>query len=414
MAIVGLRTAEDYIAQYKDRPENWRMGILMLEPNGSAPIYALTSMGKSSATDDPVFHWFEEERNAYRMQMSADLDATGGSDTVSLVSGGTLLKIGDILRVEQTEELLEVTAVTSDTSITVTRGVGGSTVAAVTVAGAGVNPNLLLVGSAYEEGSDAPAGRTYNASERSNQCQIFRDTFQVTNTSRETNMRTGDTVKEDKRRCFDKHQTAIERAVIFGRKATTTRNGRVLRYMDGIVPQIPAGNIVAPGGNFSMAADGSWELQYFEDYLRHIFTYGSNEKMAYCGNRFLLAVQQVCRRNSQYELSPIVKEYGMNVRRVTTPFGELVMKTHPQFNEVSSGITTAVAYSAMDTWGLIIDWKFLKYRYMRNRDTKYEPDLTQKGQDGLQAGYITECSIELEFAKCFGLIKGWRSGAADT
>ncbi len=405
MAIQGLRATDDIIAQYQDRPENWRMGILMLDPNGSAPIYALTSMGKSESVDDPVFHWFEEERNAYRVALSADI--TNVATTIPVVSGASLFKEGDVLRVEQTEEIIIVTAnPVSDTSLTVARGVGGSTATLVDFDGAGINPNLMLMGSANEEGSNAPEGRSYNPTENYNQTQIFRDTFEVTGTMRETEMRTGDQVKEDKRRCMEKHATGIERAILFGRRATTTKNGKPLRYMNGIIPQIPSDNVVVP-------TSGNYSLVELENYLRGLFTYGSYEKMCYCGNRFLLGVNQIVRKNGDYQLMPVSKEYGMNVRRLITPFGDLVLKTHPMFNQISSGITSATVYNALDTWGLIIDWKFLKYKYLRNRDTKYQNDLTEIGLDGLRAGYLTECAIELAHPRTFGLIKGLRAGVVD-
>lgn len=405
MAIQGLRTTDDIIGQYKDRPENWRMGVLMLDPNGSAPLYALTSMMETVATDDPTFHWFEEELPNYRVVLSADID--DAVTAIPLASGATYFKEGDLVRVEQTDELLMVTAnPVSDTSITVSRGFAGSTATLVDFDGAGINPNLMLIGSAYEEGSDAPEGRSYLPTEHDNNTQIFRDTFEITNTDVETEMRTGDTVKEDKRKCLTRHSMGIEKSMIFGRKSVTMKNGRPRRTMDGIIAQIPTDNVAVPSA-------GTWDMTEIEDYLRMLFTFGSNEKICFGGNRFMLGVQQIVRKNSAYQLAPVSTEYGMKVTRFITPFGTLVLKTHPLFNQMSSGVTAATAYRAVDSWGLIIDAKYIKYRPLRNRDTKYEPSLQEPGKDGKQAGYITEAGIQVAHPKTFGLIKGLTAGVTD-
>lgn len=412
VAIAGLRSTADIVAQYQDRPENWRMGILINEPNGSAPMFALTSMAKSRQVDDPVFHWFEEDVQAYRFAASAD--HTDTTTTLLLTSGALHLKEGDILRVEQTEELLYVAAdPTSDTAVTVIRGFAGSTATAIDFDGAGKNPNVMLIGSAYEEGSRKPSARTFNPDPFYNYTQIFRDTFAITGTNKETEYRTGDPVKEDKRRTVTRHSEGIERSMIFGKRSTGTRNGKPFRTMGGIISQIPAANIAVNGGTYGPNGSGVWTMAGIEAYLAYIFKYGSNEKMVFAGNSFMLGIQQIVRKNADYMLAPVSTEYGMKVRRFITPFGELVLKTHPQFNQIGGGTTAATAYAGLDSWGLIIDWAHLKYVNLRNRDTKYQPDLTEKGDDGEQAGYITECSIELTFPASFGLVKGLTAGAVD-
>lgn len=401
MAIQGLRATDDF-TQYRERPENWRMGLLMLEPNGTAPLYALTSMMKSEGSDDPTFNWFEEELPTYRVALNEDLDTT--ETAITLVSGATYFKAGDVLRVEETEELLMVTAnPTIDTEITVSRGFGGSTAAAVTFATD--NPYLLLIGSAYEEGSSAPEGRTFSPTEHYNYLQIFRDTFEVTNTARETKYRTGDTVKEDKRRTLTRHSMGIERSLFFGRRSLTIVNGKPRRTTNGIFAQIPSENQFAP------ASGTTASMAEMEEWLRQTFLFGSNEKMGFAGNRAMLGFQQMVRKNSAYQLAPMSKEYGMNVVRFTTPFGTLVLKTHPQFNQATS--PNALGYTALDTWCAILDMTYIKWRYLNGRDTKYEPELQENGVDGLKSGYITEGGLMLSHPKTCAVIKGLAGGKVD-
>ena len=75
----------------------------------------------------------------------------------------------------------------------------------------------------------------------------------------------------------------------------------------------------------------------------------------------------------------------MAVTRLTSPFGEVVLKAHPLFNRVVSGSD----YDAVDSWMAVLDMAELRYRHLRNSDTKYTTNLQSPGQDQTKAGYLT-------------------------
>jgi hypothetical protein len=64
-----------------------------------------------------------------------------------------------------------------------------------------------------------------------------------------------------------------------------------------------------------------------------------------------------------------------------------------------------VVYYGRDSYLYVLDMAEFKYVYLDGRDVTYEPDLTPKGLDGMKAGYIAECSIEVGLTKTHGLIK---------
>ena len=74
-----------------------------------------------------------------------------------------------------------------------------------------------------------------------------------------------------------------------------------------------------------------------EAQLKAIFATGSFEKIAFMGNSALLTFQQIVRKNSVMNITPIVEEYGMKVTRLETAFGTLVMKAHPLFMQMAGG-----------------------------------------------------------------------------
>src|SRR5215471_17083054 len=173
MSIQGFRTDENFIST--QRPQNWRQVMLLLYPNSSeiakAPLTALTSLMKSESTDDPVYHWFQKILDARRLKINANLAATDTTITVdatfqntsqSNASVATILKGGDMLYIEQTGEIVRVsTDPGSTTVVPVARGQGGTTATAITIATAGTNPYMFVIGSAYEEGSMAPTSVAY-------------------------------------------------------------------------------------------------------------------------------------------------------------------------------------------------------------------------------------------------------------
>lgn len=402
MTIQGLRTTENWVTD--ERPLSWRKGLLMLDPNGSAPLTGLTSAMKERSVKDPEFNWWEKRLQTRRVALSANLTApaSGTPETIGIVSGALGFKAGDVMWMEKGAELMHIVQdPVADTSLTVIRGAAGTTPAANTIVSD--NPYIVCIGSAFEEASNAPTGVNFDPTKVWNYCQIFRNTLEASNTATKTELRTADAIEEAKREVLQLHGIDMERAFWWGTRYETTKNGKPLRFLGGLTGFIDSNNIVAQNG---VAAD----MEDLEGWLERIFRYGSNEKMAFTGNRALLALNQIVRKNSTFNIQSGIKEYGMEVTKLVCPFGQLVIKTHPLFNQMASVPGT---YYSVDSWMYVLDMSKIGYVYLNGRDTKYEPKLEQNGLDGLKSGWITECSIEVAHPETHFLIKGLASGVAD-
>jgi len=415
MAIQGLRTTANFVAD--QRPKNWREGILLLNPNGSTPLVGLTSVMKKRETDDPEFNWWEKALQTRRLQMASSATALTTSNTsITLDStngNGKSIKEGDLLRVMQTGEILRVAAdPTSDTSIIVTRAWGDTAATAVNTTTSGVNPMLLVIGSVYEEGSMAPTGINFDPTKKYNYTQIFRNTLEMTRTASKTRLRTGDAVKEAKRECLEYHGIDMERAFWLGDRKETTINGKPARSTGGFLWLLTNYQSGANIKNAKTDHSSGVTMEGLEEYMYNIFKYGSKEKMAFCGNRSLLTINQIVRKNSHFQIQSGIKEYGMDVTRVFTPFGTLVMKNHPLFNQDEGGINTT-AYYGMESWLAVMDMANVKYVYLTGSDTNYQPVLQSNGMDGMQSGYLTEAGLELSHPVTHYLIKNLVDAAVD-
>lgn len=401
----GVRMTDNFVAN--QRPKNWREGTLLLFPNGMAPLYALSAGAKSESTDDPEYNWWEKAMLSQRIAIATDLlDGT----TITLPANAARdagWRVGDIILVEETGELMRCEAPNAtSTTATVERGLGAVGKTTVDFDGAAVNPNLVIVGSQFEENSAAPVGASLNPVKKVNYTQIFRTTFEASRTAIKSRLRTGDAVREAKREVLQYHSAAIEKAFFWGEAEETTVGGEVARRTGGVYEFIGAGN------THDFAGDVQWDTLLPQ--LEKAFRFGSSQKFAFCGNLALLSIQEAIRlaNGTTVNIMHGDKAFGMDVTRLMTPFGELVLKTHPLFNQQTSVLTGAQTYRAWDGFCTIIDMENVRYRYLKDSDTQYQPKLQDNGLDGIRSGYLSEVGLELHHPDTHFDLRGMTAGSA--
>lgn len=410
MAIAGLRGTGDWGTD--ERPKNFREMILWTSPNGTAPIFALSSRANKETVDDPEFSWWCEPNDQIRLHING---ALGSSDTAAVVDGtepgasdlsvnwgsALSLKPGDLLLVEPatevstfTHEVVMVTGVSSATSFTISRGAAGTSAASIAD-----DSYLLKIGSAYAEGTSAPMATSRNPVKYTNYTQIFKDSYSITGTASETRARTGDPIKNDKKRKAFDHSSSIEYAMIFGNKSETTgANGKPLRTMNGLRHMISSHTT-------TVWTSGSKTLSDLMNAVSPVFDYESDAgdtRMAFCGNGALNAINKAIANASGQSALNInfeggTKVYGMNFQEMVFPQGRILLKTHPLFNR-NSLFTNSM---------LIMDFSAMKWRPLRNRDTKMFDDIQTKREDLKEGYWLTEAGIELWHG---GLTCGWIGG----
>ncbi|MCC6573285.1 MAG: DUF5309 family protein [Planctomycetes bacterium] len=116
--------------------------------------------------------WFEDKLNP---NYSAINEAAGydDNDTAIVVDDGTRFRIGDLVKAQGSNEVMQVTGISTNT-LTVTRGYGGTTGAAVVD-----NQRVDVIGHAALEGDDAPAAASRNRSRVENYTQIFTEAVTI-------------------------------------------------------------------------------------------------------------------------------------------------------------------------------------------------------------------------------------------
>ena len=392
-AIAGLRGTGDWATD--ERPKNFRETILWRDPNGMTPLTGLMAKMGSQGTDDPEFAWYEEQLNLMRVQS----DATGlsaASTALGLVGGGLDLVPGDLLLVEKADattydnEIMEVSSVTSDTAIVVKRGQAG-TAAALT----GVSFFATKIGNRFAEGTTSPTASTRNPSKIYNYCQIFKTAYELTNTAKKTNTRTGDPLKNDKKRKMFDHAVAMELAWFFGsRSEVTGANGKPMRTTGGLRQFITTNKTV-----FATTPT----VNTFLDAIYPVFDYAGsgagNERIIFAGNGALNALNKIIgsTNNVKVNYDGVIKQYGMALQQFVTPQGIFYIKTHPLLN----------THPRYNNSMFVLNPAAMKYRHLRDtaaQDNIQAPDAdTQKGQ------WLSEAGLEINHERTFAYLGNFTS-----
>ncbi len=391
-AVAGLRGTGDWGTD--ERPKNFRELIMFRNPNGSAPIFAMTSRIAEESVDDPEFHWWDEPNDLIRLQVNGALNTTQTALVVDspdpdaaspglLYGLATHLKPGDLLIYEPpageaqafSQEIVMVTAVASGTALTIARGQAGSTAAAIAD-----NSFLTKIGSAYAEGTGAPNAVSRNPIKYSNLCQIFKTAYEVTKTADATRARTGNARQNDKKRKIFDHARDIELSILFGQKFETTgSNGKPLRFMGGLRDFIPVTNTTIFGANVTLS-------QYL-DAIAPAFNFDTpagDERVLFCGNGYANTLNLLANAGGNIQFGETIKVYGMELRELVLPQGRLLIRRHPLLNR--HPVFTNSAFG--------VDFASLKYRFLR--DTVAEDDIQANDADTHKGQWLSEISIEVQ------------------
>lgn len=389
-AIAGLRGTGDWGAN--ERPTNFRDTILWLDPNGDSPLTALLSKMRSENVDDPQFQWWEETLTSVRILLGTNGDdGTHTTFTVAAysapgVSDGALsLVAGDLLLVEDNTGQSEIVQVAStpsaDTTMVVTRGAAGSSVIHIPDAS-----TLLKIGSAFAEGTGAPPATSANPTMLTNYCQIFKTTYDITETARRTYARTGDLLKNERKRKMFTHSRDLEWAFMFGRPYLGTgSNGKPQRYTGGLNNFIQTNRTVFSG---TTGASG-WNTDNVIQLLAQVFNYNGegsgNQRLVFCGNGFLTKLNLLVKddTNSRINFEGSIKVYGMELTKVTVPQGSFFIRSHPLMN--THPVYTNSAF--------VINPRGLIYRYVR--DTTFKDGIQPPDSDSLEGQWLTEAGLEV-------------------
>ncbi len=386
--IQGLRGTGEFGVDF--RPKNYRELFTLLEPNGSAPFNALLAMANSESTDDPEFKNFRDEmpERTLKINNGAGYNTSATALTIDSDTNAKFVVTGALIVNVDTGEVMRASAdSTSNTAITVERNIGGTSLSITD------NDDLAIVGFAASEGATSPTAVSFDAVVASNYTQIFRTAFKVTNTLKSTYLRTGSKEDEVITKGLRMHMMDIERAMIWGKKHEANgSSAQPTRYTGGLLNSITT---VVDGNSGSYSSGVISETNFDRELIETIFAYGSKQKVAFIGARVASNLQKMGK--DRWQPTVVEGAYGVSMTRYATFAGDLLVHVHPQFRMISG----------MENSMLIVDFPFVRYRHLKDRDTQLLRDRQANDEDAVKHEYLTECGLEMLQDKVHAYVKNW-------
>lgn len=355
--------------------------ITRLMPNGSAPLFALTSM-LSDEVAAATEHGFFTKTMIFpegKINLAAGFTA---SDTVFTLDTTDTLLPNMIMRVERTGENIIINSVPGTTTIEVTRSIGSVAAAAILD-----DDDLYQVGTAFEESSTRPSANNIIPVRVTNLTQIFRNTWAISGSAQATEVIAGaSTDAENRQDAAALHAADIEKAIFFGQKSESTRGGQPFRTMDGLLNMIENPAFYPPsfgGAVNSFTAGGTTNWTQLLGFLDPVFDQttdpkGARQRVLFVGGSAKLVINEIARLNGQTQLLDGQTNFGMEFTTLTTPRGKFQLIEHPLFNTNATWAKMAVA----------VDLPTFNLAYLKGRKTKnmeFNTLGTQAADNGIDA-----------------------------
>lgn len=380
---------------------SFAQAITRLMPNGTAPLFGLTSLLKDETASN-IEHGYFSKTMIFPSVVSTAGDLVGA--TTLTVNAYTDIVPGDLILNERTGEVILVVATPTTTTLTVQRAVG--TVAAAAINAADV---MRTVGNAFEEGSVRPSAVAIIAARYVNNTQIFRNSWAVTKTAAAIPQIAGSGyVSESKQDCAALHAMAIEKALFFGQKYMGTKSGQPFHTMEGIVARV---NAAASGNVTTLGATTNWtQFEAALDKTLETVTdpKGGNIRTMFVGGTARRVIHNIARLNSTYQITTNETGWGLQIDTIRTPRGTFEMIEHPLFN----------AYGGASMWAkmaVIADLNAFSLAYLRKTsDAGYNAAgaLVDNGIDAEGGTLTTELTCTIKNPAAFGVLYNFTAASA--
>lgn len=387
--------------------------ITRLMPNGTAPLFGMTSMLPSD-TAVQFEHGFFTKTMLFP-QLTVGAAGQTATDTLFTVTSTTNILPGMLMRVDTTGENVLVNSISGPTQVVVQRAVGS--VAAQAIA---ASVNLYQVGNAFEESSLRPQSLIINPVRITNYTQIFRNTWAISDSVRATMMIAGDTnVAESRQDCAAFHAADIEKGIFFGQKSQGQRNGQPFRTMDGLISIV--GNLSYYPSYYSAAnvntAGGTTNYTQLESFLDPVFNQATdpkvaNERVLFVGGTAKRVINNIGRLNGTYYIVDGQTEYGLQFSTFKTARGTFRMIEHPLFNSNTSWSKMAVAVDLSSFRLAYLGDRKTQNREFNSPDGGSDIDVSDNGIDAVGGTLTTELTTVIKNPPANSIIYNLTAAAA--
>lgn len=378
-------------------------------PNGSAPLWGLTSMVKKGRTTavSSTHGYFSKTMEFLQLTFVGAGTQAAGVTSLTTVSTTGLVP-GQVFWNPTTSEVIRVVSITSATVVVVVRGAGR--IAAADILATDV---LLNIGTAHAEGSARPTERRLRTVYVSNFTQIFRNAWAVTDTARASLTELGkyNNVSENEQDCALFHSVDMETALIWGQPKMDTTGAQPFHMTQGIIDSIAQ---YAPSNIIPAGATTDWGqlIDMFETaYMVSTSASDATMRVGLCGNTAIKVINEIGRKSGEINMTMKDTAFGMAFTQFKFHKGTVNFISHPLFDVMGAAVSASC---------LLVDLPAVALAYMNGRDAKRENYMqggtNQQGAgiDALGGSLTSEFAVENLNPMGCAYITGLTAGVAET
>lgn len=421
MAFMGMRDTGNWPADYV--PYSWANKIMYENPQGIAPLFAMSSMFGKISVPSTTHTWWTKTTptraldltagsalyyesaltNAYAytdvatygikgatlyLKVTADYTTQVNTGKILLLQDKSNLKVGVQAKVKGKNS----NGANSYIVIELLEADDNADTPSATASLQSVDRVFVLT-SAFGEGSPAPTSIVYDPTQVSNNTEIFRNTYDQTGTALATEIRPGDPMDISRRDCVEQQSQDIEWAGIWGEKlgsnSEVDANGKPLRKTQGFVPflrEYNASNIVdfVNGSTTSGLTWLSGGADFLNDNLTSLARFAGPEVMCLCGDLALTGVEKLAMTYGHFNLKEYQPGYGMKFRTWVQANTTVHFASHPLLSLETSTRNVMLLYKPENIRFAPLEANGI------SRDTKHQENMQVPGVDGKMNGFLTE------------------------
>ena len=262
-----------------------------------------------------------------------------------------------------------------------------------------------VIGSAWAEGTTAPAGWEDIMSDSEGYCQIFKTAMNLfSGTAMATGYRG---IKDEYKRVWSdklmEHKMDLEQAFLFG-LGNATAGATTTRYTHGILPYTEANGKVY---SMSYASSG---YDAFLDAMEDFFApEGGNS-----GNKLVLASRKVITYLNKLGAGSFLNnsvgssQYNLDVQNIKGAFGHQVTMVNTIFGNLHF-VAEPLLRGPWEDYCVAVDMGNVAYRPLIgngiSRDTFIETNIQNNDEDGRRDQIITEAGLEISLPETHAVLK---------
>lgn len=331
-----------------------------------------------------IVQWLEDELHP-RYAKAASTFLVGATSITMTSPQGLYYKPFDIIHDEQTGEKMQVTASTA-TTLTVVRGVAGTTAAA----SSGAADGLVRVANVSMEGDTIATLKQTAKVAQFNYEQITRTPFGFTNTLKASKLYgQADVMGYEANKKLIEHKREWENTFWVGNRYLDTTGTHPRGYCGGITSYIAT--------NVQTTATLTQAL--FESFLMTVSRYGSNNKIMICAPIILSAIAFWPAGRLAPPDPDTLTSYGVAIRNYRAANGFAIdLVEHRDWMDFTAGTFS------MGGSGFILDMDNIKRRTLRS--TRLLTGRAGNDEDSDKQEYLTEDSIAVMQERTHGWLRG--------